>query len=177
MNNIINKIITKYINPNYKPKRRKKKKRGYIEISGSGFKDLALVGIMMLVVLSIFMCIVNFLFGGTINEIKGHLMIFLVFGLLLVPFYIYYCLKIIWFNDEEIIVFKLIRKNKVYKYEDIIKVNDIKKHKIIIHTTKGKIKVDHELHNSKKILAKLEEKNIPIKEILIFEKMFPNAKI
>ena len=61
--------------------------------------------------------------------------------------------------------------------EDIIKVNDIKKHKIIIHTTKGKIKVDHELHNSKKILAKLEEKNIPIKEVLIFEKMFPNAKI
>lgn len=177
MNNITNKIITKYMNPNYKPKRRKNKKRGYIEISGSGFKDLAFMCFFMAIGLSVIMCIVNFLFGGTISEIKGHLMIFLVLGLLLVPFYIYYCLKIIWFNDEEIIVFKLIRKNKIYKYEDIIKVTDIKKHKIIIYTTKGKIKVDHELHNSKKILAKLEEKNISIKEILIFEKMFPNAKI
>ena len=177
MNSVINKIITKYINPNYKPKRRKKKKRGYIEISGSGYKDLALAGILMSIGVSIFMCIVDFVLWGTISDIIWHISLVLGVGLLLVPISIYYCLKIIWFNDEEIIVFKLIRKNKVYKYEDIIKVNDIKKHKIIIHTTKGKIKVDHELHNSKKILAKLEEKNIPIKEIMIFEKMFPNAKI
>ena len=177
MNSIINKIITKYMNPNYKSKRRKKEKRGYIEIFGYGFRDLALEGIMTTIGFSIFMCVVEFILWGTISDIKFPLLLIAILGFLFVLFYIYYSLKIIWFNDEEIIVFKLIRKNKVYKYEDIIKVNDIKKHKIIIHTTKGKIKVDHELHNSKKILAKLKEKNIPIKEVLIFEKMFPNAKI
>ena len=168
MNSVINKIITKYIDPNYKPKRRKKKKRGYIEISGSGYKDMVLTGIIMVIVLILILFLEILLTDETIKDIEAPLTIALILLIMSIPIYLYYCLKIIWFNDEEIIVFKLMRKNKVYKYEDIIKVNDIKIHKIIIHTTKGKIKVDHELHNSKKILAKLEEKNIPIKEVQIF---------
>lgn len=177
MNSVINKIITKYINPNYKPKRRKKKKRGYIEISGSGYKDMGLTGIIMVIVLILILFLEILLTDETIKDIEAPLTIALILLIMSIPIYLYYCSKIFWFNDEEIIVKRFIRKNIICKYEDIIKVTDVKKHKIIIYTTKGKIKVDHELYNSKKILAKLEEKNIPIKEILIFEKMFPNAKI
>lgn len=44
------------------------------------------------------------------------------------------------------------------------------KDKIIVYTTKGKFKADHELLNAKKFLEKMEEKNIPIKKNYFFGK-------
>ena len=84
-----------------------------------------------------------------------------------------YALSFVWtisnmFYLSFAIVFDL--RTKVYFYEDIIKVTDIVKDKIIVYTTKGKFKADHELLNAKKFLEKMEEKNIPIKKNYFFGK-------
>lgn len=151
------------------------KKIGYTKMSNSVFVTICLFVFMSMVILSILFYLEYVVFGeDTFNDIKWHLLLFMIIGVIGLPIALFYKTKIIYFNQDEIIFNNLFVKNKVYRYEEIISARNILKDKIIVYTTNGKFKVDNELSNTKKFLKVLEEKNIPIEIDKKYLKWFRN---
>ena len=150
---------------------KKTRKKGYIEMSSPGFKQLTFNMMICCLGFMGIMVFASIIFSDlTLSDFEAPFSMFLILFFFFLPIHIFYCFRIIWFNDTEIITKRFLKKDKVYYYEDIIKVTDIVKDKIIVYTTKGKFKADHELLNTKKFLEKMEEKNIPIKKNYFFGK-------
>ena len=168
MNNMIGDFISSYRGKNYS---KQSKKRGYIEMACPGYRQLTFHMMLCCLAFMSVMILMSILFSNLgLSDFEAPFSIFGFLFFWFLPIHIFYCFRIIWFNDNEIITKRFLKKNKTYYYEDIIKVTDRVKDKIIVYTTKGKFKVDHELLNTKKFLKKLEEKNIPIKKSYIFGK-------
>ena len=99
------------------------------------------------------------------NRPIGHIILVSGIGYLCALLYLYYGYKRIYFNDKEIIVVTLLKKERTYYWNDIIRVVNRKNNMIIVYTNNGKFIFDSEFDNEKKFIKKLEEKNILIENI------------
>lgn len=96
------------------------------------------------------------------NKLNGHIILFSFIGYLCALLYLYYGYKRVYFNNNEIIVKTLFKGEKIYYWDDIIRVINKKNDMIIVYTNSGKFIFDSEFDNSKKFIKILEEKNILI---------------
>lgn len=142
----------------------KPKKRGYI-VGHYAFGEIMMKGSMIFVTFLLILFILLYCLGVEDvngNKPTGHIILFSSIGYLCAFLYLYYGYKRIYFNDKEIIVKTLLKREKTYYWKDIIytifKFNNM----IIVYTNKGKFIFDNEFTNFKKFLNKLEEKNILI---------------
>lgn len=164
-------IIFVYMLLRYKFK--KNKKRGYTVCCGLHIESMLLSGFMMIFTLTIIFTIFHITGGEDEygNDLCGHLKLFCVLFYLPLPLYLFYTFKKIYFNKNEIIVTNFLGFKKYFYWENILRVLDRENDKIIVITTKGKFTVDKEFSNTKKFLNILQEKNINVEKIKLFERI------
>lgn len=144
--------------------RNSNKRRGYV-VSFSPLLENIIICCMVVsfILASLFLVMYIFDVRATNGDtLYGHIMLFIILFYILLPLYLFYGYKRVFFNDKEIIVKKFMRKTKTYYWKDITKVVNRDKDKITITTTDGKFTIDNEFINVKKFLKILEEKKIKV---------------
>lgn len=146
------------------------KPRGYIKLS-DGLNLLLYFLIWCMLFITVFFTIL-YSFGikdTSGNELDGHIYLFVIVLLIECFSFLRSYYNKIYFNDNEIIVHRFLKKTKVYGWNDIIgvKINKINKtnkmNDLVVKTNDGnKFCIEFAFNNKNKFEKKLEEKNIVI---------------
>lgn len=145
----------------------KPKKRGYI-VGHYAFGESLMQKSMMFVTFLILLFILFYCLGVRDvdgNKPTGHIILISGIGYLCALLYLYYGYKRIYFNDKEIIVKTLLKKERTYCWDDIVRVINKKNDMIIVYTNNGWFIFDSEFNNTKKFIEKLEDKDILMENI------------
>lgn len=138
------------------------KPRGYIKLNEEYQKSAMYLCVFVSLFITIFFFILNLM--GLKDKTGGTLEYHVILGVILffssVCAFLYYNGKNIIFNEIEIKVCNFFGKYKVYYWQDIIEVKNIKNEKLVIKTINGKFKINFYLKNVDKFIKELEERNL-----------------
>ena len=147
-----------------------KKIKGYISSDLDGYKKIVFVLSLIFFLLTIYFLTIYFLKINDYiavqeseknNSLKIAGLMFIIF-LFNYYIFIYTSKSKIYFNDQEIIKYRLIGKKQVLKFSDIEKVVATPTSKLILYSKNNRLVFELEKSNSNKFIALLAKKGIDI---------------
>lgn len=139
-----------------------KKKKGYVSANLDGLKGMMFISLIMaFIVASIFFTLA--LSGITDkegNSLYAHTLLALSLFFIVLSIFIYTCRCKIYYNNEEIIKYRFLRKKQVFNYTDIKRIVVREKWGVTLYSNTSKLSFESDYSNYKNFIRLLEKKGL-----------------